>query len=245
LLSLAALGWVAVLRRQVAERTRELGIQIQQRQQAERQREIEQERARVAQDLHDDLGANLTEISMLSSLVESPTTSAEEKERYRQELSATARRTVTSLDEIVWAVNPRNDTLASLASYFGAHAQRLLELASVSCGLEVGEDLPEYPLDPKFRQELLLAFKEAITNVVRHAGATQVWLRIRVCDESLEVVVADNGRGLGAAAPAPGADGLSNMRERLRLLNGVCEITTRPEGGTTVTFRVPLPKRLS
>jgi signal transduction histidine kinase len=245
LLSLAALGWVGVLRRQVAERTRELGIQIQQRQEAERQREVEQERARVAQDLHDDLGAGLTEISMLSSLVESPTTPAEEKERYRQELSATARRTVTSLDEIVWAVNPRNDTLASLASYFGAHAQRLLELASVACGLEVGDDLPDYPLEPKFRQELLLAFKEAITNVVRHAGATQVWLRIRVRDEALEVVVADNGRGLGVSAASPGADGLVNMRKRLRLLNGVCEIAAGPEGGTTVTLRAPLPKRLS
>ena len=245
LLSLAALGWVAVLRRQVAERTRELGIQIQQRQAAERQRQIEQERARVAHDLHDDLGAGLTEISMLSSLVESPTTSSAEKARYMEELSATARRTVTSLDEIVWAVNPRNDTLASLASYFGAHAQRLLELASVSCGLEVGEDLPDYPLDPKFRQEFLLAFKEAITNVVRHAGATQVWLRIRVRDESLEVVVADNGRGLGTSASSPGADGLANMRERLRLLNGVCEIATGPEGGTTVILRAPLPKRLS
>ena len=245
LISLAALGWVAVLRRQVAERTRELSIQIQQRQEAERQRQFEQERARVAQDLHDDLGAGLTEISMLSSLVESPTTSADEKERYRQELSATARRTVTSLDEIVWAVNPRNDTLASLASYFGAHAQRLLELASVACGLEVGEDLPDCPLDPKFRQQLLLAFKEAITNVVRHAGATRVWLRIRVRDEQLEVVVADNARGLGASVPPPGADGLANMRERLRLLHGVCEITTGPEGGTEVTLRAPLPKRLS
>ena len=181
---------------------------------------------------------------MLSSLVESPTTSATEKARYMEELSATARRTVTSLDEIVWAVNPRNDTLASLASYFGAHAQRLLELASVACGLEVGEDLPDCPLDPKFRQEFLLAFKEAITNVVRHAGATQVWLRIHVREGQLVVVVADNGRGLGASVPPPGADGLANMRERLKLLHGVCEIATGPEGGTTVTLRAPFPKRL-
>jgi signal transduction histidine kinase len=243
LLSLAALGWVGVLRRQVAERTRELGIQIEQRQEAERQRQMEQERARVAQDLHDDLGAGLTEISVLSALVESPAVSPAEQARYLQELSGTARRTVTALDEVVWAVNPRNDTLASLASYFGAHAQRLLELASVSCGLEVAEDLPDCPLDPKFRHELLLAFKEAITNVVRHAGATKVWLRIRVRGDILEVVVADNGRGLGASPP-PGADGLANMRKRLQTVHGDCEIAAGPEGGTTVSFRAPLPKRL-
>ena len=152
--TLAAFGWVAVLRRKVIERTRELEIQIQKRQFAERRREIEQERARVAHDLHDDLGTGLTEVNMLTTLVKSPTTSAEEKDRYLGDLSETARRMVTSLDEIVWAVNPRNDTTASLASYFGSYAQRLLDLASVTCGLDIAEDLPERPLDPKFRQEL-------------------------------------------------------------------------------------------
>lgn len=152
--ALAAFVWVVVLRRRVVERTRELGVQIQKHQLAERRREIEQERARVAHDLHDDLGAGLTEVNMLTTLVKSPTTSGEEKQRYLGELSETARRMVTSLDEIVWAVNPRNDTIASLASYFGSYAQRLLDLASVSCGLDIADDLPEYALDPKFRQEL-------------------------------------------------------------------------------------------
>ena len=106
-IALAASAWVAVLRRQVAERTRQLEAQIQERQRAERRREIEQERARVAHDLHDDLGAGLTEVNMLSSLVKSSTTSAAEKQRYLDELTRTAERMVTSLDEIVWAVNPQ------------------------------------------------------------------------------------------------------------------------------------------
>jgi len=242
--ALAAFIWVVVLRRQVTERTRQLEIQIQERQRAEREREIEQERARVAHDLHDDLGAGLTEVNMLSSLVKSPATSAEEKERYLQELTDTALRMVTSLDEIVWAVNPRNDTIASLASYFGSYAQRLLDLASVPCGLDVAEDLPDYPLDPKFRQELFLAFKEALTNVVRHAGATQVWLRISVQDGELIVVVADNGRGFDAQQQRAGADGVANMKERLKSLRGGCEISGGPDKGTTVRFAAPLPKRL-
>ena len=154
LAALLALGWVMVLRRQVAERSRELEDQIRQRQLAERRREIEQERARLAQDLHDDLGSRLTEVNMLAALVKSPATSGEEKAKYLTELNDTARHMVASLDEIVWAVNPRNDTIASLASYFGAYAQRLLELAAVACGLDIAEDLPDHPLDPKFRQEL-------------------------------------------------------------------------------------------
>jgi signal transduction histidine kinase len=241
--TLAAFVWVAVLRRRVVERTRELEIQIQKRELAERTREIEQERARVAHDLHDDLGSDLTEVNMLTTLVKSPTTSTEEKQRYLGELSETARRMVTSLDEIVWAVNPRNDTIASLASYFGSYAQRLLDLASVACGLDIAHDLPEYPLDPKFRQELFFAFKEALTNVVRHAGATQVWLRISVRADWLVVEVSDNGHGFDLSNHHAGDDGLANMKDRLKSLEGACEIKSNAQEGTTVCFRAPLPRR--
>lgn len=243
-MALAAFAWVAVLRREVAERTRQLEIQIQERQRAERQREIEQERARVAHDLHDDLGAGLTEVNMLSSLAKSPTTSAEEKAHYLDDLSETARRMVTSLDEIVWAVNPRNDTIASLASYFGSYAQRLLELAGIACGLDIAEELPEHPLDPKFRQEIFFAFKEALTNIVRHAQATQVWLRISAQDHRLRVEVTDNGRGLQPAKRQAGNDGLANMKERLNRLGGECHIVGDATHGTTVQFSAPLPRRL-
>ena len=242
--ALAAFGWVAVLRRQVAERTRQLEIQIQERQRAERRREIEQERARVAHDLHDDLGAGLTEVNMLSSLVKSSATSAEEKQHYLDDLTETARRMVTSLDEIVWAVNPRNDTIASLAGYFGAYAQRLLDLAGVTCGLDIAEELPEHALDPKFRQEIFFAFKEALTNVVRHADATQVWLRISVREHRLLVEVADNGRGFHLSERQAGNDGLANIKERLKTLGGVCELFSDTKTGTTVRFSAPLPERL-
>jgi signal transduction histidine kinase len=242
LVALAAFGWVAILQRKVSERTRELSEQIQHREIAERRREIEQERARVAHDLHDDLGAGLTEVNMLTSLVKSPATSADEKDRYLGDLSKTALRMVTSLDEIVWAVNPRNDTIASLASYFGSYAQRLLDLASISCGLDIAEDLPERPLDPKFRQEVFFAFKEALNNVVRHARATQVWLRISVQEEKLIVEVADDGHGMEAAASAAGGDGIANMNGRLQAIGGECEIKSDMQKGTTVTFRAPLPQ---
>ena len=240
--ALAAFGWVAVLRRQVAERSRQLEIQIRERQRAERRREIEQERARVAHDLHDDLGAGLTEVNMLSSLAKSAATSVEEKQRYLDSLTETARRMVTSLDEIVWAVNPRNDTIASLASYFGAYAQRLLDLAGVACGLDIAEELPERPLDPRFRQEIFFAFKEALTNIVRHARATQVWLRIAVREDCLVVEVADDGQGFNLSASPSGSDGIMNMQARLKSLDGECVITSDAQTGTAVCFRAPLPK---
>jgi signal transduction histidine kinase len=240
--ALAAFGWVGVLRRQVAERTQQLEAEIQQRQLAERRREIEQERTRVAHDLHDDLGTGLTEVNMLTSLVKSPATSVAEKERYLDDLSETALRMVTSLDEIVWAVNPRNDTIASLASYLGSYARRLLDLASVSCGLDISEDLPEQPLTPKVRQEIFFSLKEALNNVVRHAHATQVWLRIFVREDSLIVELADDGRGLDARPGAPGSDGIANMNERMQSIGGTCEIMSDVQQGTTVRFRAPLSR---
>lgn len=179
---------------------------------------------------------------MLATLVKSPITSAVEKDNYLTELTETARQMVTSLDEIVWAVNPRNDTIASLASYFGSYAQRLLDLAGIACGLNIAEDLPEHPLGTKFRQEVFLAFKEALNNVIRHAGAKQVWLRISVRAGSLVVEVSDNGHGIDPRQRQVGEDGIANMDERMKSLGGVCEVISDAQNGTTIQFRAPLPK---
>ncbi len=237
---LLALVWIKQLQRRVTERTRQLEAEILERQRAERRREIEQERARVAHDLHDDLGAGLTRVNMLTSLASNPATSGEEKTRYLADLNEMARDMVTSLDEIVWAVNPRNDTVNSLVGYFGAHAQRLLALASVKFGLAVSEELPDLPLDPQFRHEMLMAFKEAINNIVRHSGATKVWLRAAFREGILVLEVEDNGRGIEPGKSEAGADGLVNMRARLSALGGRCEIQSDPAKGTTVRFEAPL-----
>ncbi|MBN2163387.1 MAG: hypothetical protein JXR25_10110 [Pontiellaceae bacterium] len=237
----ASLIWINLLHRKVEQRTQELGDQIQKRERAERQRELEQERARLAHDLHDDLGAGLTEANMLATLINSPAISSDEKVRCADEMNDLLLRMVMSLDEIVWAENPRNDTISSLAGYLAAHAQRLLDLADVGCGLEM-ENLPEESLDPKFRQELFLAFKEAITNVVQHAAAKKVWLRIAIENDDLVITVSDDGCGLRPADQAAGADGLINMSDRMAALGGSCTIQSRPGEGTSVRLQAPIQR---
>ncbi len=240
---LLASAWIWVLRRQVEERTRQLAHQIQARERVEQQRALEQERTRLARDLHDDLGGGLTEISMLGSLANDRVIAPERKADYLGQMTEKARELVSALDEIVWAVNPRYDSLASLAEYYSLYAQRFLSLASLGCRLEVAEGLPDHSLDSKVRHSLFLAFKEALNNVVRHAEASDVRLRILVEDEELIVAITDNGRGLQpAAGTAPGKDGLANMRERLSALGGRCEIHSAPAQGTTVLFGVRLPR---
>jgi signal transduction histidine kinase len=241
--ALAASGWVLVLRREVAERTRELELQIQERQRVERQHLIEQERTRVAQDLHDELGATLTEVSMLGSLVRTPSLPTETRERYLDKLAGVSRAVVATLDEIVWAVNPKYDSVASLASYYSLFAQRFLNLAGISCRLQVAESFPATPLDSRLRHGVFLAFKEALNNAVRHSGASEVRIAMEVRSDELKIVVADNGKGFAPVAGLPGSDGLASMRARMEKLGGVCEIASQPARGTNVELRLPLGEK--
>ena len=199
---LLALAWIGALRRQVEERTRQLAHQIQARQRVEQQRALDGERTRLARDLHDELGGGLTEIGMLGYLASDGSVATERRAGFLGQMTERARQLVGALDEIVWAVNPRYDSLSSLAGYYSLYAQRFLGLASLDCRLDIPESLPERPLDSNVRHGLFLAFKEALNNVVRHAQATSVRLRIEVVGEELRVIVADNGRGIDPGAAA-------------------------------------------
>jgi signal transduction histidine kinase len=201
---------------------------------------MERERTRIAQDLHDDLGAGLTEIGLTSELVQDASVPAEEARGYLKEISTRARELAAAMDEIVWAVNPRNDLVLSVAAYFSQFAGRLLKPAGIGCRLDIERDLPTLPLKAEQRHGLFLAFKETLINVVKHARATEVHLSIHVEEGVLVVGVEDNGGGFVADAPPPGADGLTNIRERLRRLGGSCEIVSAPNQGTKVTLRLPL-----
>jgi signal transduction histidine kinase len=201
---------------------------------------MEEERSRVAQDLHDELGAGLTEVSILGSLAKNPAVSPEKKDLYLDQLTNAARALITELDEIVWAVNPHYDSVGSLASYYSLFGQRFLNLAGIPCRLHIAEQFPDHPLDSKVRHGIFLAFKEALNNIVRHSGATEVELKIEVARERLVIVVSDNGCGLLSMTSAPGHDGLASMQQRLRKLGGSCSIRSEPGCGTTVEFQLPL-----
>lgn len=243
--ALAAFSWVVVLRRQVVERTRQLETQIQERQRAERQRVIEQERTRVAQDLHDELGATLTEVSMLGSLARTPSLPAENKDRYLDQLTNVSRSLVATLDEIVWAVNPKYDSVASLASYYSLFAQRFLNLAGIACRLHVADAFPATPLDSRLRHGVFLAFREALNNAVRHSGATEVRIAMDVAENRLNITVADNGKGFAFGNGLPGSDGLASMQQRMQKLGGQCGVKSQAGQGTTIEFRLPLGENMT
>ena len=143
----------------------------------EMERAMERERSRIAQDMHDDLGSSLTEIGFLSTLVRNQSLPGPEGEHYLKQITEKSRELVKALDEIVWAVNPRNDSLPNTVNYLCLFAEELLQAAAIRCRLDVPADFPRRELNAEQRHNLFLAVKEALANAARHSGASEVLLR--------------------------------------------------------------------
>jgi signal transduction histidine kinase len=204
----------------------------------EKEAAVERERIRIARDIHDDLGDRLTTMSMLSGLVLKGGGNGTEP-KHLEQISATARQATDALDEIVWAINPTNDVLPNVVGYIAQFAVEFLRTANISCHVDVPDHPPVKPVRAEVRHNVFLAVKEALTNVARHSGATEVQLRIIVAEKSGTIVTEDNGKGFADAPTASGADGLRNMKHRMIEIGGQCSIESRPGNGTRVTFEFP------
>jgi signal transduction histidine kinase len=155
------------------------------------------------------------------------------------EISARARSLTRAMDEVVWAINPRNDTLEGFLTYLGKFTQDYLTRAGVRCHWNVPPEVPELPLSADMRHNLYLACKEALHNVVKHAGASEVSVRLDLAGEGFILAIEDDGQGFDASrAPARG-NGLTNMCQRLKELRGQCRVDNVPGRGTRVVFSLP------
>jgi ligand-binding sensor domain-containing protein/signal transduction histidine kinase len=208
-------------------------------------RSMEKERGRIAADLHDEIGANLTHISILSTLAAKPGTELSTSRQHNAEVTSVARQTILAFDEILWSVNPKNDTLKSLSHFICRRTEEILAPAKVHYHFSLDEALPDSPVSPQRRHGLLLAVKEALHNILKHAGATRVEVKCVIEQGLFVVIVSDNGCGFDPAAlpvsvKGRNGHGLANMRRRLEDLGGECRIERQPEGGTRIIFRLPM-----
>jgi ligand-binding sensor domain-containing protein/signal transduction histidine kinase len=196
---------------------------------------IEKERGRIAKDIHDDLGSSLTRIMMLGERVEEGLGKREDVGAHINKIVSSARHTVQSLDEIVWAVNPENDTLNGLLEYIGHYADEFFENTDVNCRLELPVEVPALNLPAETRHNLFLLVKEALNNALKHSGATEVRVEVSVENALVRILVEDNGEGFDLAAPAHRkGNGLDNMRKRIENLGGRFEIASTPGRGTSL-----------
>ena len=202
------------------------------------------ERERIACDLHDERGSSLNYISMsVSDLGRSRGGDAEQLKARLEKVSAFAVRTARSLDEIVWAVNPQNDSLRSLVEYLTQLARELFEDTGIRCRFQIQADLPALPLPPEMRHHLFLTVKEALNNALKHAHATEITLGANTAGRQMEIFIQDNGTGFEAATVTAAGErnGLKNMRRRIEKLGGRLTVETKPGGGTTIRLTVSYP----
>lgn len=225
--------------------TRKLQRKLERLQQ---QQALQRERERIAKDIHDDLGAGLTSILLQSALAQK---NRPGEKNHLERISATATELVGAMDEIVWAIDPENDTLDAVVTYTGKYVQEFVTQAGVRCRLDLPTQLPAFALSSQDRHNLYLAIKEVLNNAVKHAGASEISLSFKLQSERFSFIIKDNGRGFvpGALPPSPPADGrissghgLRNISERLERIGGAAVFRSEVGKGTEVELTVPLQR---
>jgi signal transduction histidine kinase len=213
----------------------------------EQERALERERTRIAQDLHDEMGAKLCRISFLSEHARRENTNPADMQEQIKSISDDSREVLHSLDEIVWAVNPQNDTLEHATSYLAQFAQEYFLMTGVECELVVPSQMPHYPVSSQVRHHLFLAIREALANILKHSAATRATISMKCENENLEICVEDNGQGFDAKVYSANEahskdmhDGLRNMTKRFADVGGQCSIESTVGAGTKITFILPL-----
>ncbi len=203
---------------------------------------LERERARIAADIHDDLGARVTQLVLHGEVAQSELAEDAPMRPQLERICEEARQVLTTMDEVLWAVNPERDTLRDFTAFVCCHAEEFLKPTNIQCRLEVEPEMPVAPLDLPLRRNLLMAIKETLNNAVKHSEATELLLQIYRQGQKLHVVVQDNGKGFVLATANADRHGLMNMTRRMQELGGVCRITSQPGAGCRTEFAIPLQR---
>ena len=237
LAAIAVVGAVAAAARSIEARKSRREVE-----RLEQQHLIERERTRIAKDIHDDLGASLTRISLTSGLLAADKNKPDAVELHAGKIAATALETVRSLDEIVWAVNPRHDTLDSLVEYISHYADEFFEGTNVACRLELPIELVPVPLTAEVRHNVFLVVKEALNNLLKHSRASEAHICARLTDGIFALEISDNGTGFAAANQMDrrAGSGLGNMGRRIESIGGRFQVSSKPGQGSTIRISLPL-----
>ena len=201
-----------------------------------RLRALERLRIQIAANLHDDVGARLTKVAMVTELVERETGAGERVKPHIRTIANTTREIIQAMDEIVWTINPKNDTLDNLANYLFQYAQEYFQDTTIRCRLDVPAQLPDRPMSTEARHNLFMAVKEALNNVLKHSGATEVRVGLTVAEGGMNLSIADNGRGFDPDQPCSLGNGLENMRRRLDQIGGRFALESQLGTGTRITM---------
>ncbi len=205
-----------------------------------RQVMLERERTRISQDMHDDVGASLTRISILSELAKNNTETEGETKQWLGQISDTSREVMEEMSQIIWALNPKNDTLEGLIAYIRRFAFEYFEPTAVKCFFDLPEFLPSIALSVEVRRNIYLSVREALHNVVKHSGAYEVKISLRKNERHFQIIIKDNGNGFDPKKLEFPGNGLLNMKRRMNDIGGEFQIHSNVGKGTEISLVIPI-----
>lgn len=200
---------------------------------------LEKERLRISSDMHDEIGSGITHIALLSELIQ---TQHKEESGFKKDINvitASARKLVQTMSEIIWAMNPQNDSLENLLAYTRENAQQYFESLNVQFDIYFPDSVPDIKISNEQRRNLYLVTREALNNAMKHSGAANIQLSMEIVNNNCCFCVTDNGAGIKEKTGKPGQNGLFNMKKRMEDIDGSIEWLPL-EKGTTVKYWMPV-----
>lgn len=203
----------------------------------EKEQAVDQERARISSDMHDDLGSGLSTIRLLSEIAKRKIQDPSQTKEIER-ISEAAGELVDKMGEIIWAMNSSNDSLENLIAYMRSFVADFLEHAHIDHAFYIPESIPDIKLSGGTRRNIYLAVKEAVNNVMKHAQATEVIIELKIADNKMTILIRDNGKGFDPEKVRLFGNGLKNIQKRMQAVGGYADISTNK--GTTVLLDIPL-----
>ncbi len=196
---------------------------------------IDAERNRISADMHDEIGSGITHIALLSELIQTQQKKGSELKKDINTIAVSARALVQSMSEIIWAMNPQNDTLEDLLAYTREQSRKYFEPFNLQFDICFPQEVPDIRLSNEQRRNLYLVIREALNNAMKHSDATIILLKLEITNASYCFSVCDNGKGINEKMNRPGSNGLRNMKSRMENIGGTIKWSL-PEKGTIVKF---------
>jgi signal transduction histidine kinase len=201
--------------------------------------QLQQVRNRIATDLHDDIGTTLTNISILSELIRKNLYRKDQAELFLNRITEEVVRSSQALDDIVWSINTKNDTLEETVARMRRYAAEVLDAANITYFLQLDEQFEHYKLSMEQRRDCFLVFKESINNIYKHAKARNVFIRVWIDKGQLHMVIQDDGKGFDITTLTH-RNGIKNIRNRIQRWHGSITMTSAEGEGTVTDVKMPV-----
>lgn len=206
----------------------------------ERQKEMEVLRNRISRDIHDDIGAGLSKIALLSDIADRELEENSPVNPSLKKIAGSARDMMVSLREIIWAINPRQDDLSGMVVYFRNYTSEFLEDTGIQWEFKAPEILPEKTVSPDIKRNLFLILKESLNNAVKHSSASEILVEFAVSENEIQLLIKDNGKGFTTDNSAPVGNGLLNLKARAAQIGGEIDIHSEEGEGTSIKVKMIL-----